>query len=48
MTAFEGRLVRDPDTRIATVDGREARLTRADATLLRGLIDPGRARTSRT
>jgi hypothetical protein len=41
LTAFDGRLVLDLDTRLATVDGREAQLNRADAKLLRGLIELG-------
>ncbi|MEU9047130.1 MULTISPECIES: hypothetical protein [unclassified Kitasatospora] len=41
LTAFDGRLILDLDTRIATVDGRAAQLTRADTKLLRGLIALG-------
>ncbi|RKT19673.1 hypothetical protein BX285_4142 [Streptomyces sp. 1114.5] len=41
LTAFDGRLVLDLDARTATVDGREAQLTRQDAKLLRGLIELG-------
>ncbi|WP_316527738.1 hypothetical protein [Kitasatospora brasiliensis] len=41
LTAFDGRLVLDPDSRIVTVDGREVRLTHADTRLLRGLIELG-------
>ncbi|MGW3044636.1 hypothetical protein ACWC9T_32380 [Kitasatospora sp. NPDC001159] len=41
LTAFGGRLVLDLDTQLAMVDGREAQLTRADAKLLRGLIELG-------
>ncbi|WP_030056825.1 MULTISPECIES: hypothetical protein [Streptomyces] len=41
LTAFDGRLVLDLDASIATVDGREAQLTRSDAKLLRGLIELG-------
>ncbi|MFD7452742.1 hypothetical protein [Kitasatospora sp. NPDC059827] len=41
LTAFDGRIVLDPATRIAAVDGREVRLTRQDARLLRTLIELG-------
>ncbi|MFE6054434.1 hypothetical protein ACFQ6N_27080 [Kitasatospora sp. NPDC056446] len=41
LTAFDGRLRLDLDTRTATVDGREAQLTHRDARLLRGLIELG-------
>ncbi|WP_224284338.1 hypothetical protein [Streptomyces sp. LS1784] len=41
LTAFDGRLVIDPDTRVVTVDGREVRLNRADVKLLRGLVELG-------
>ncbi|MFI2607540.1 hypothetical protein [Kitasatospora sp. NPDC018619] len=41
LTAFDGRLVVDPDTRVVTLDGRPVQLTRADVRLLRGLVDLG-------
>ncbi|MFF2544651.1 hypothetical protein ACFVUY_19020 [Kitasatospora sp. NPDC058063] len=41
LTAFDGRLVVDLDTRLVTVDGREVQLARADVRLLRGLIELG-------
>ncbi|MFJ8624025.1 hypothetical protein ACIRD3_14400 [Kitasatospora sp. NPDC093550] len=41
LTAFDGRLVIDLDTRVVTLDGRGARLTRSDVRLLRALIDLG-------
>ncbi|MFF4381275.1 hypothetical protein [Kitasatospora sp. NPDC001547] len=41
LTAFDGRLVIDLDTRLVTVDGREVRLTRAEVKLLRGLVELG-------
>ncbi|MET8627051.1 hypothetical protein ABZW30_25355 [Kitasatospora sp. NPDC004669] len=41
LTAFDGRLVLDLDTQVATADGHEAQLTRADSRLLRGLIELG-------
>ncbi|MFJ2193545.1 hypothetical protein ACIOJE_37285 [Kitasatospora sp. NPDC087861] len=41
LTALDGRLLLDPDTRIATVDGREVHLTRQDTRVLRALIELG-------
>ncbi|MFI9363438.1 hypothetical protein ACIG5E_20630 [Kitasatospora sp. NPDC053057] len=41
LTAFDGRLVLDPDARTATVDGREVRLTYQDVRGLRTLIELG-------
>ncbi|MEU3572016.1 hypothetical protein AB0E96_26845 [Kitasatospora sp. NPDC036755] len=41
VTAFDGRLVIDLDTRVVTLDGREAQLTRSDVRLLRGLVELG-------
>ncbi|MGW3233509.1 hypothetical protein [Kitasatospora sp. NPDC001095] len=41
LTGFDGRLVVDLDTRLVTVDGREARLNRSDVKLLCGLIELG-------
>ncbi|MEV7186812.1 hypothetical protein [Kitasatospora sp. NPDC093102] len=41
LTAFDGRLVIDLDTRVVTVDGREVQLHRADVKLLRGLVELG-------
>ncbi|MFJ9442118.1 hypothetical protein ACIRRH_09615 [Kitasatospora sp. NPDC101235] len=41
LTAFDGRLVIDLDTRVVTVDGREVQLNRSDVKLLRGLVELG-------
>ncbi|GAB7185005.1 hypothetical protein ATKI12_4836 [Kitasatospora sp. Ki12] len=41
LSAFDGRLVVDLDTKAVTVDGRDVRLTHADVRLLRGLIELG-------
>ncbi|MET8543770.1 hypothetical protein ABZW03_24420 [Kitasatospora sp. NPDC004799] len=41
LTAFDGRLVIDLDTRLVTLDGREVRLNRSDVRLLRGLVELG-------
>ncbi|MBO1419130.1 hypothetical protein [Streptomyces sp. FH025] len=41
LSAFDGRLVLDLDTRVVTVDGREVQLTHASTRLLRTLIELG-------
>ncbi|MFH9355106.1 hypothetical protein [Kitasatospora sp. NPDC017646] len=41
LTAFDGRLVLDPDARTVTVDGREVRLTHQDVRGLRALVELG-------
>ncbi|MEU4114901.1 hypothetical protein AB0F71_10450 [Kitasatospora sp. NPDC028055] len=41
LTAFDGRIVLDLTTRIATVDGREVPLTHQDTRALRALIELG-------
>ncbi|MFJ3218857.1 hypothetical protein ACIPLC_23400 [Kitasatospora sp. NPDC086801] len=41
LTAFDGGLVLDLDTRIVTLDGRAVQLTRQDARVLRALIELG-------